>query len=1685
MLKKRIAAIIALSMISSITPLIYQYLIEPRMEGANVKIEILGITYNGDESSKNSTAFNTYLKLTNDNENDVVLSPLKLDVYYRSKNTHTYRLIGELITKEDYVIPGTKNGADGQNYVGTNLIGSQPERIDKNEKQGYNLNKEIVGILYFYKTSGFVEGANEALVDLINRGEIDIKLSGNAQFGPISIPYESEGDVSIKLDIWDTDLIIYDVFLFRDPLLHSDTFVLDTLMRNPSGLPLTIDYFELSMYNETGEQVGWPIRSTDIISSFDPTETNKKLYEIFLNGETFYSFSSDEKYTWKHVFFAFNFTDPENPSYNGNKKWLLTKLMDEASFSDIKLKGPARILIGTRDKGFVVDMTEEDNYLELNRVTFYQKYIPKFGDKGKYTGKNPIKMFGNFTVGPLQVNKMVIDTMYHKMTLDVTANILLGNPYRFEYSINNFLAKYVHSSGNTFINSKAPTSCKIWPAYRDPNSDDPTLIITNYTYIPLNLTTTYDTHDSNAGIYKVIEDLGGESRLMNLTNPFYIDSNLYPLEHEKNPIQTIEYLIDQNIDPLTLLNEVSLLRVTRSFNPLRCSHFGNRSRPIDEVIKQASSNTDMPFMQDPRGIDSRTSNFPFDSSKGFNTISPLSNWDAYYDDSTYENNLVKYNQYEIIKYSFSNYFPDDTDLGDPDGAIFVAQQNPERNGAFSLTPLSDLVWRIYEAGGGSNLWGPTYDFYGYGEHGYLIGMDLPNGNRVLFAQNFTLDLSDIIDESGNLDENIKKVTLGITYKYLDPEYDAGDHAFLLFAFWNSKANQYNYTQFGTASAFGGRLGYPLPKMNDVTWDHYSIDLTQAFKNRLSQYETTNDPELLKMEVGFSGWGQDSDTDLRVYFDDIYLNIEYYDYPDSTNTLNTTGMLNLQNLFDYLQNIDPENGNMYKIFYDLSKDGDIDGSTFWNYLANDGDITRNGDGEVDFFRYLQYTNTSLATITDILQNKYQDLDIGEPANFLEMLTKTKYQPIDPNVADPSNDPRFVQTPYGPRFLKDEYWVIEDPLNASRNLVKSLQRTIFTSEDGSTITRPDFYGEELWYMLDKLGVTMPWVVMYLLSHGWTKDDVFDALEALGFGKEVKYDFPDDRDGGTLSTYLHIWGSGLGGIFDFDDNIQFDFDMEPVLSDGIQEIYSILCSSGTKYLVNNHGDVTQPPYYKRITGTIDLIIIQFDVVIDLWVRPEWFEIKIWVDPDPNKLITPPSIPYSSDFISDYLQSGAGSALGLNDAGTKQLMHTLRCNFRFDNKPFIDVGGDIVSFFQFLDTYYFDKFSGIDYSSFQVLHYFNVSAVDFIELITGYNKDNGKFDPNGNGKADDWRAPDEYGAGKRDQLKGWGTNFWDSRLFWNTQEYEDTGQINGAIIWSDSPDFAAQNSDHQKGDIILGDKISGGDRINGGAPPIVDLFDMLAWISETSGKPDPNELMRWLIGVMGPEWYRLVNPVGKTEVPSTEYKQMTNQEVWRMLRRGTLNATGFFDWLENDKSISSFKFLYVLNQSTDTVNPFDLLFFATSPNLIRFFDGEISFMYHSALDSQSTVANDVLWEFFSTNAFNAEGFFKYLDSNNFNIFDLFLNLQINPASWLNLLNNKYGLEPIEIIKRMKKVIPGYYYLEFKSGTATKFDIYGNMTITYQGIDLKNIQAKIADDKVLTADYHFAEFIRADKLTGNNFVIY
>ncbi|MGQ4873961.1 MAG: hypothetical protein ACP6IY_07820, partial [Promethearchaeia archaeon] len=999
-------------------------------------------------------------------------------------------------------------------------------------------------------------------------------------------------------------------------------------------------------------------------------------------------------------------------------------------------------------------------------------------------------------------------------------------------------------------------------------------------------------------------------------------------------------------------------------------------------------------------------------------------------------------------------------------------------GAVDNTSISDLIWRVYESGSASNKWGVTYDFDGEGVHSYLIGAYLPGGNSFLMTQNITLDVSNIKAD------DIKKVTLGITYRYLDGSYP-NDNAYLLFGFWDKNANQYNFDLNGSEQAFsiGGnvRKGFPLPVTKDGTWGHFTtdsiptLDLTNLIKQRIRDYEANGTKESLKFEVGFSAWTTSSL--LNVYFDDIVLNIEYYDYP-SSNGLNTTGMLNLEDLFRYLQEKDPETGNMFNIFYELSKDSNIDGVTFFKYLGNDGDLKPNGNGEVDFFKYLQYTNTSIALLADLLKNKYQDLGVGEPINFFDMFRRTKYKPIPAGTPNVKNNPNYVLTPYGPRFKNDEFWVIEDPLKASLAIVKNLEKSIF--ED--TFLGNQFREQELWYMFDNLNITIPWIILYLLSHGWSKDDVFDAFEALGFAKEVKDDFPDNIDGGELKTRLHIWGSGLLGFFDFDDYINFTFDMDPVLDDGVQELYSTIVDSGRKYLVNNYGDIEQSPYHKRITGTL-LGFISF--TIDLWVKPESFWIKIWVEPDGSKLVAPPTdVKYK-----DYLVGGGGAGEGLNDAGAVQIMHNMRCQFQYNGNPFIFVGGDPISLFTFLDTYYFQGFKGIDYSSYQLFHYFNMSAIDFIELITGYDREKGIFDPNGNGKADDWRAPEYYyGGGNPTSLNGWGSDFWHARLFWNETEYPDSGQENGAVIWSDNPDFAKtedQFSIHTKGKIVVGNKLFG-DIINKSAPPIVDLFDMLAWICDMNKEIKQDKVIEWLIGALDDSYYQLVDPIGNAIVDPNNYNKMTNQEIWNMFTECSFNATGFFDWLKNDKSVDVFKFLYVLNQSTPTVNPLDLLFFATNPNLVRFFDGEISLMYHSALDSQSTIANDLLWKFFNySSVFSAEGFFKFLDENNFNIFQMFLDLKIDPASWLNLLN-KMGLEPIEVIKRMKIYKPGYYYLEFKSGTSVTFDIRGNMTLTYKGIQLQEFKnMKIGEDKVLTADYHFSEFIRSERLTGNNFVIF
>jgi len=297
MLKKRLVVLVALAFISIVPPVVYQYIIEPRSEGANVTLKILGISYNGDESDDEMTAFDVYLSFNNTEENDVIVSPLELDVYYRSADQ--YLLIGKLTTDRDYTVPG-------DSYVASDEEG----RTDPNQED-YNENSEIVGILYFFKDpEPMREGANEALVHLINKQSVDLVMKGNAKFGPINIPFEAP-DVTLSLNIWDPELIIYDVFLMKTTAVQNDTFILHTKMRNPSGFPLLLEDFDLSLYNESGDQVGWPVNSVDIATSVDPDESSMELAEIYLNNQISYKFNEGEKYTWRDVFLGFNFTDPK------------------------------------------------------------------------------------------------------------------------------------------------------------------------------------------------------------------------------------------------------------------------------------------------------------------------------------------------------------------------------------------------------------------------------------------------------------------------------------------------------------------------------------------------------------------------------------------------------------------------------------------------------------------------------------------------------------------------------------------------------------------------------------------------------------------------------------------------------------------------------------------------------------------------------------------------------------------------------------------------------------------------------------------------------------------------------------------------------------------------------------------------------------------------------------------------------------------------------------------------------------------------------------------------------------------------------------------------------------------------------------------------------------------------------
>jgi len=1734
--RKRIGAIVALAVAATVSPLVYQYVIQPRTEASEVTITIMDVQYNDDMSLNTTTAFNMYLKLQNKLENDVILSPLQLDVYYHdTESAERYRLIGEFQTFMDYVIPANS-------FVASELTEEAlSDRVDNHDEKGYNPGKQIMGLLKLYDTPGFRDGTNEALIRLINTGQVFLKLKGNAQFGPISMPFESKSSISLDLTVWDPELVIHDIFLLRESIpgvgvvTHNDTFVIHSKMRNPSGIPLTFTDFTLGLYNGTetaqdpitdDDQVGWGIKLRDISTSVDPQQTDRMLANVFLGNKIVYEFSAD-KWQWKDVFFAFNLTNPD-PAEVDNiayKEWFISTLLDKPSIEDITLKGSAVIYLGNQDgeKGFEVDMTYQneeediDNHLTLTNVNFHQKNLPFYHERTNtpsFVGEDPITMFGNFSVGELQCTKMTVDTNPDDptMTLDIDAITTLRNPYRFEYEVQDFQASYNPVGSKPFAWSKTNTSATILAARRADNetynsSTDPDIyeydldLVESVTDIPINLTTEYQTNDSAAGIYKVFEDLGADTRLLNLTNPFYLPPD--SPEYYNNPLTTIQFLVDEGVNPLLLLNETDLFVKVQNYQPLIAQYFDDpaNGRAHDTIYQQiAGSNSDLPHLQDPLYDLVQESEYAWDAARMYNVFpsGTHTDWSDFYDDGTSEGYLRRENEYDIgaLPSGFhDDYFLDDEDLvasggnsGLVRGIILDAPAGTTNNrvGEFNSTaangsPHSDLGWRIYQYGSfASNRWGPSYDYFNDGKKGYFMGTSLDVGNYVMFSQNFTIDPAKFVNGVSDVEE----VTISMSYKYLDntDEYDGGYDAWLMFDFMDPGTGRYNYPggTFGPNSAYATRTGWTLPAAEDQEWQHYSVDITTEFKNRLQlMINNPGNSRYQKGEVSFAAHG-DGSTPLRVHFDDIVFNIKFKDY---TNTMG----LRLTDLFNYLEEHEttPGQGNMFALFETLSENSEIDAMDFWEFLGNDADPLR-PEGQVDVFEYFQNQNVSLSTITSIMDEQYQALGVGEPPNFLEMMTQNKYRAIRPG------ETWDVSTDNGPRVLKDEHWTIEDPLVASRIIIDSLYKSIFRDANGQ-LTPGGFDEEELWIMLEQLGVTMPWIIMYLLTQGWTKDDIFDVLNALGFGQETKENFDSGRATGDLTTEMDIHIDIYGGVISHDTHEVMVFSMDPVLDDGTQEVFSALCAAGTgdkvRTLVYNEGNPTGAEVSFQDSFDVWFIPVSYEVTVTVTD----FIIEIYINPDASSLV---QYPHNIEY-QDYLILGAGTSSGLNDPGSQELFSNTRANVMFEGEPFITMGGDPVSFFQFLDTYYFGTVhGGVDYSSLTLMTYFDISAIDFIDILTGYNPETGVHDGNGNGRADDWIAPSHYATpAQRNAWDGWGTSFRHNTLFWNgnTENNTETGQTNGKIIWSNSPDFVdLSEPEHRIGDIIEGGPPpEDGDMINETAPPIVDLIDMLAWISKASGTPKPSDLFAWLLGELPTSDYRIVLPEGSGGglYNTDNYNEgMNNQKAWKMLRDGTFNATGFFNWLENEKSINSFRFMYLLNETTpQVINPGDLLFYAMSPNMVSFWDGALAFYYHDALDSQSTAnAENILWTFFDSDSFDEEGFFTLLNESHFDIFEMFMELEVNPASWINTLNNKLGIEPIDLIARMLKYNPGTEYLVLTSGASVTFNVLANLTVSYANITLKHLtDQRIADNLELTEADHFSNFIDSDRLTGDNFVIF
>jgi hypothetical protein len=1122
------------------------------------------------------------------------------------------------------------------------------------------------------------------------------------------------------------------------------------------------------------------------------------------------------------------------------------------------------------------------------------------------------------------------------------------------------------------------------------------------------------------------------------------------------------------------------------------------------------------------------------------------------------------NQYEIVKQDipngwtwegggtidpkFGGLISENLDVGDVLGWPASALPSPDK-----------MVWRFY-VDSNDDYWGYSYDFEHYLRNWYIVHSD--SASPLMARQDFQIDTNKIRD----IDE-IRSAKLSISYRY--PNGDTSGLGRVGVAYFVPTDNKYEYTRENpTDNTINRRLwpglqyyGYQLTQTGSVdtykNWQHQSFDVTwnvrKAYQNYLDN--GANDPNWLKMEVAFSCVGNS-----YMYFDDVVLEIDYY------NEVNEE--FRLKDLFKYIEEQNKVDGNAYNFLDSI----EFDPVKMAAFIESDLGLNPSGDQSGSHFNnYFHATDTSWNRIITLMQDPafINRIEAGEALNFFDLLNYTRYVIDD----DPTNN---VPTPYGPRReLRSDGWVIEDPYAASRAIATALKNDLFVNSYGLINQALKMYGKELWFMFENMGIDLPWVIVYLFMNGWSKDDIYDLFEALGFLREVKENYYGTvfaRSQGYIKESVTVYARVVFTSFPwtsadlFPGGVPLDIycEMTDPIADPVLKLHQYLNSVGTRVIINTAGNINPPTQIvleSEFEGSGTFVIFPLTVRGDFReeIVMNTYEVLMYVYNNPGSRIAPPWPGVQNPYLE------RTTSYGFNDAGARMVNNLLRQKVMFNDAPFMEMAGDIMGLMSFLDQYMFTastiNYGGYtvlnDYSSYTLFNYLDVSSDDFIDVITGYDQLTNTFDPNGNGKADDWRAPigatSKYRWYVRNNaptdingypLRGWGTDVKGDRIFWMpvnpSYPYDPIPSpgagapyqaYNGKIIWSDSAQFLDDAFTSAGGKITD----PANQNFNAGAPPIVNLLDMFAWLSRTTGKLNPKVFIDWLEGRLTFENYLIQDPTLYANIynPASYNHGIGLEKLWAMFTNATFNMTGFYNWFKNVKGANPYKLMYELNIWNDPTHsqspdPLDIFFYIQNPNFVIYPDGGVGFIFHDAMGGSGTnhiISKNNFWNLFNGSWWKDHGGIEsYWDisvpSNTlagllfgrireleqqqiidgkvraeltFNLFQMLINLNVLPEDWITQIELQ-GVLPLQLLAvydvlNFTKLLKSAAELERRM----KMKINGTFRIQFNGMDLfdpihtLNYFNYVISPSDMTALYHFLNFIDPTAYTSvdGSFAIY